>query len=332
MIFKNIIIIFQLFLICSHVAAAETNKIQSTETLSQEKIQLGQMLFFDQRLSKTKTVSCSSCHNVISTAGRPASGTDGLSVSVGINGLQGQRNAPTVLNAALRTALFWDGRASSLEEQAKGPLVNPIEMSMENLNEVVRTVDSIKLYREKFKSIYGKNHSTYKITIDDIAAAIATYERTLITVNSKFDRFRSGDESALSEIEKRGWKKFNKFACIACHGAPTFLNQDYFVRFPQRTLADSELLHELAKDTGRFNVTKNPADINKWRVPSLKNVELTGPYFHNGSVRQLDEAVRLMAKAQIGIILKEDDVQDIVAFLKTLSDETPKQTVPKIPK
>jgi cytochrome c peroxidase len=298
-----------------------------------EKIELGRLLFFDPRLSKTKTVSCSSCHSVVGEAGRIPSGTDGTSVSAGILGMHGSRNAPTVWNAGLRSSLFWDGRANSLEEQAKGPLLNPIEMAMPDAWSVVRTVNSIPGYRERFRKIYANPESGRPlVNFDRVADVIATYERTLVTPNSKFDRFQRGETGAMNEIEKRGWEKFNKLACIACHGTPTFTGRDYFIRFPLRgTARDLDEKYHFSKDDGRYAVTKDLADLNKYRVPSLRNVEITGPYFHNGSVEKLEDAVRLMGRAQIGVVLPDDDVRDLVAFLKTLTGVVPPEKAPRLP-
>lgn len=298
-------------------------KIDSSKD-GKERIELGRALFFDKNLSANKTVSCASCHNINNANGGLASGGDGLNVSLGVHGIPGTRNAPSVWNAALRSGLFWDGRAPSLEEQAKGPLVNPVEMKMADLDAVVSEVDKNPGYREKFKRLYGNNSPKYKINIEDIAAAIARYEETLITINSRFDQYQKGNENAINAQEKNGWKRFQEIGCVACHGAPTFSKQDYFVKFPLRSVREDDFLLSLRKDLGRYNSTKNFGDINRWRVPSLRNVEITGPYFHNGSVKKLEDAVRLMGRAQIGVDLSEADVKDIVAFLKTLTGEQPK--------
>ncbi len=286
-----------------------------------EKVELGRELFFDTRLSSTKTVSCNSCHNILSDGKNATSGTDNLQFSVGVFGAHGGRNAPTVWNTGLREALFWDGRASSLEEQAKGPIMNPVEMGMADSHAVVKVVQEVPSYPEKFRKAFGrpKSKSPYRVTIDEIAMAIASFERTLVTPNSPFDRYQQGDTTALSEQQIRGWQKFKEHACIACHAAPTFDNKDYFIRFPLHEAKDYDKKYGFTKDDGRYKVTGVFKDTNLWRVPSLQNVELTAPYFHNGSVKTLDEAVRIMAKAQLQKILPDQDVKDIVEFLKSFT-------------
>lgn len=295
--------------------------------ITAEKIELGKKLFFDKRLSLTKTVSCESCHRV---TGPNPNGTDSSPVSTGIGGLKGGRNAPTVWNSGLRTALFIDGRAKSLEDQAIGPLINPIEMGLADHATAVAIVESIPEYRAEFQKVFKDSRKqNSKITIDEIAKAIATYERTLVTPNSAFDRYTLGDITALSPSAKRGWDKFQSLGCIACHGAATFSNADYFMRFPMRSVPDIDLVFEFTADPGRAAATKNPKDNNTWRVPSLRNVEITAPYFHNGSVSSLEQAVRIMGRAQLYRSLSKDEVSDLVSFLKSLTGKAPVQTQPK---
>lgn len=286
-----------------------------------KKIELGRQLFFDTRLSSTKTISCNSCHNILKSGEILPSGTDNRQFSVGVFGAHGNRNAPTVWNASLRKAFFWDGRAASLEEQAKGPLLNPVEMGMMTAESLEKTVQGIPEYSEKFRKVFAdpKSKTPYKVNIDDIAKAIALFERTLVTIDSPFERFQKGDKTALNDSAQRGWTKFQSHGCVACHAAPTFTNQDYFVRFPLHEARDYDSRYKFTKDDGRFNVTKQYKDINLWRIPSLLNVGVTGPYFHNGSVDSLEEAIRIMAKAQLGKILPDQDVKDISEFLKSLT-------------
>ena len=293
--------------------------------ITAEKIALGRELFFDKRLSLTKTISCNSCHNIVNDGKNPPSGTDNLVHSIGVFGAHGGRNSPTVWNAGLRTSLFWDGRSGSLEEQAMGPIMNPVEMGMLTSEAVEKAVQSVPEYSEKFRRAFShpKSSVPYKVTIDEIAKAIATFERTLVTPNSPFDRFQKGDKKAISEAAQRGWQKFQAHSCIACHAAPTFTNQDYFIRFPLHEAKDYDSRYKFTKDEGRFDVTHEFKDRNLWRVPSLRNVAVTGPYFHNGSVDSLEEAVRIMAKAQLQKRLPDEDVKDIVEFLKSLTGELP---------
>jgi cytochrome c peroxidase len=300
-----------------------------------EKVALGERLFFDRNLSRDRRSSCSSCHQV-----REGSGADGLATSRGIDGQVGKRNAPTVFNAAFQTVQFWDGRAASLEEQAKGPLVNPVEMGMPSLAAVEQRVQQDPIYREAFARAFGTDKP---ITIDHIAAAIAAYERTLITPDTPYDRFVRGDLKALSEAQLRGMGLFQSLGCINCHGGPNFSAASVFDgKAPLRIFpaypVPYEARYDLTRDSGAA-----PAGSGRgsWRVPSLRNVALTGPWFHNGSVTDLAEAVRVMASAELGrtgrhlvwsdraktltrlegAALSAGEVNDIVAFLHALSSD-----------
>jgi len=292
--------------------------------ISSAKVELGKQLYFDPRLSIDGTVSCNSCHNVM------ASGTDSRPTSVGINGQRGGRNAPTVWNAALLTTQFWDGRAATLEDQAKGPPLNPIEMGMPSEQAVVDRLESIPGYKAQFEAIFGK------VSYDNMAKAIATYERTLITVNSPFDRHMKGDKTAMSKKAIKGMQRFNDIGCSGCHSGTNFAGpalatgEGFFQKFP---LHDNPLIarYDLTKDKGRYEVTKERADINTWRVPSLRNIATTAPYFHNGAVKSLDEAVRVMAASQLDKQLSDDEIGEIVAFLEALTGEFPAQTMPRLP-
>ncbi len=333
------LIILSFFAIASVSKAAPIGVIPSValppddNPITPEKIKLGKQLFFDPRLSLTKTVSCNSCHLVNGEANSIPSGTDNLPTSNGINGLKGGRNSPTVWNSGLRSALFWDGRAKSLEEQAKGPLINPVEMGMPNHESVETIVQSISGYRDQFKKVFKSAYEKKKkVTITEIAQAIATYERTSMTVDSPFDRYQKGDKSALNEKAIRGWERFQSIGCISCHGAPTFTGQDFFVRFPIRSVSDADYLFDFNKDDGRYNATHLLRDQNLWRVPSLRNVAITAPYFHNGKVDLLEQAVRIMGRSQLNKTLSEDEIQDIVEYLKSLTGKTPVQILPKLPK
>lgn len=292
-----------------------------------EKIELGKMLFFDSRLSKSNKVSCNSCHNVMKF------GDDGLPRSPGHEGKLGGRNAPTVFNAAFYSVQFWDGRAPTLEEQAKGPLINPLEMGMANNDVVVDIVNTVPRYKQEFEKVFGKG----KITIDKLAKAVAAYERTLITPNSPYDKFVAGDKKALSESAQRGWKLVSTVGCVSCHNGPMFagpalpLGTGFYQKFPTVPNAELEKKHHFSEDLGRFAETKKPEDKNFWRVSSWRNVARTAPYFHTGTVATLDEAVDVMAKMQLGKTLKKQEIKDIVAFLTSLNGEIPKQTLPTLP-
>lgn len=293
-----------------------------------EKVELGKMLYFDPRLSSTGTVSCFSCHNVME------GGDDHRPTSIGVHGQVGGRNAPTVWNAAFNSAQFWDGRAATLEDQAKGPPVNPVEMGMSDLAATAQRIRQIPGYQPYFERVFGKGDT---VTMDNIAKAIAAYERTLITPDSAYDRYVRGDKKALTEQQRRGMETFASVGCTACHSGPNFngpalpQGTGFYQKFP--LFADSLYVerYQLANDTGRMQVTKDPADKSLWRVQTLRNLGYTAPYMHNGSVKSLDEAVRVMAKTQLNRDLDPGQVKDIVAFLDALNGAFPEQTMPRLP-
>ncbi len=297
--------------------------------MSAEKIELGKMLYFEPRLSVDGTISCNSCHNVM------ANGADGRAVGVGVKGQRGDRKSPTVWNSAYNTVQFWDGRAESLEEQAKGPLTNPVEMAMPSEQAVIDRIQQLDEYVDRFKKVFSLKKKK-QITIDHVAKAIAAYERTLVTGDSPYDRFVKGDQKALSASAQRGLKLVGEVGCTSCHSGPHFAGQGFeqgqghFQMFP---LIDSEYTekYQLKKDLGRFNETKKDEDKHMWRVPTWRNIAVTAPYFHNGSVKTLDEAVRVMAKTQLGQDLEKKQVEDIVAFLNSLTGEFPAQQMPRLP-
>ncbi len=294
------------------------------------KVELGKMLYFDPRLSSTGTISCNSCHNVM------LGGEDNRPVSVGVEGQKGGRSAPTVWNAAYLSVQFWDGRAPTLEEQAKGPVINPIEMGIKDHQTLVdKRLKAIPGYKPYFEKAFGKGEDV--VNIENFAKAIAAYERTLITPNSPYSRYVKGDKKALTPQQVTGMKKFAEVGCTACHSGPAFagpkkpLGEGFFVKFPTYTDNPYVSKYNLMEDTGRFEATKKEADKHMWRVPTLLNIALTAPYFHNGSVKTLDEAVRVMAKTQLNKDLSDEDVADIVAFLNSLTGEFPEQTMPRLP-
>jgi cytochrome c peroxidase len=294
-----------------------------------EKVALGERLFHDPNLSMDRSVACASCHDVMGKAGGDARPT-----ALGIRNQVGPRNAPTVWNAAFQGVLFWDGRAGSLEEQAKGPPVNPGEMGMPDLEAVAQRVREDDSYKEPFAKAFG---SDAPIDIDHIAKAIASFERTLITPDAPFDRFIKGDDQALSPAQKRGMALFREQGCITCHSGPNFSQASLFEPVsPDRYLMASRsplaAKYRLAEDKGKAPKT---SENGIWRIPSLRNVALTGPYFHNGQVRELKEAVRVMATAQLNAVVEGDgrkpkpgqkylsqqDIEDLAAFLNALSSD-----------
>jgi len=291
------------------------------------KVELGRKLFFDPRLSSTGTVSCNSCHNVM------LGGEDNRPVAMGVHGRTGGRSAPTVWNSAFNGSQFWDGRAPSLEEQAKGPVVADVEMDMKNHDNVVARIKAIPGYAPEFEKAFGSPG----IDIDRFAKAVAAYERTLITPNSPYDRYVKGDKKALTEQQVRGMKTFAEVGCLSCHSGPAFngatpnSGTGLFMKFPMFTSNDYIKKYDLMADEGRYGVTKKAADKYLFKVPTLRNVALTAPYFHNGKVRDLDEAVRVMAKTQLNKDLSDAQVADIVAFLNALTGEFPEQKLPRLP-
>ena len=275
-----------------------------------DRVALGEKLFNDVRLSGDNTVSCASCHSLAK------GGTDQHVTATGIHGQKGPINSPTVLNAAFNFAQFWDGRAMDLKAQAAGPINNPLEMGS-NWSQVIVKLKADEHYPELFSRVYGAN----KINGETITDAIAEYEKSLLTPNSRFDKFLNGDEKALSGKEKRGYDLFVSNNCTTCHtgvnlGGLTYekmgVERDYFkIRGGAFTEADA----------GRINVTKNVMDKSRFKVPTLRNVELTYPYFHDGSTTSLHEAVKTMSLVQNGKKLNDEQTDSIVAFLKTLTGD-----------
>lgn len=302
--------------------------VPADNKMSQEKILLGKTLYFDPRLSKDGTVSCNSCHNVM------AGGEDNRRFSAGVGAKLGGRSSPTVWNAAFLSVQFWDGRAPTLEEQAKGPLTNPVEMAMPNHDEVVKRINQIPGYAELFRKAFKDSEP---INIDKVAKAIASFERTLVTPNSKFDRYAKGDKKALNALEKKGFETMKTVGCFSCHSGTNFsgpslpVGTGFYMKFPTFPGSSFEKKYDLTKDLGRYEVTKKAEDKNMWRVPTLRNIAETAPYFHNGSVSTLDEAVRVMGKVQLNQDLNPEQVTSIVAFLNTLSGEKPKIIAPRLP-
>lgn len=294
-----------------------------------EKIELGKMLYFDPRISIDGTISCNTCHNVM------ADGADMRSFGAGVQGKRGGRGSPTVWNSAFMTVQFWDGREPSLEAQSKGPMTNPVEMAMPDHKLVVSRIQQIPGYVDAFKKVFPKDR---KITIDNVAKAIASYERTLITPNSPFDKYMKGDKKAMTAQQIKGMKLVEEIGCTSCHNGVNFagdgfkMGEGHYQPFPQIPGSEYDKKYDIMADLGRYEVTKKDEDKNHWRVPTWRNVALTAPYFHNGKVKTLDEAVRVMAKTQLGLDLKKGQVEDIVAFLNALTGEFPVQTMPMLPR
>jgi len=283
----------------------------STSAITPEKVDLGRMLYFDTRLSKNQDLSCNSCHDLTRY------GVDGTKFSKGHRGQLGGRNSPTVYNAGNHVAQFWDGRAGTLEDQAKGPILNPVEMAMKDEASVVEVLESIPGYEDAFKKAFPDDKEP--ITYDNLAKAIGAFERQLVTP-SRFDKYLAGDKSALSDQERAGLTKFVQNGCTSCHSGASLGGSSY-----QRLGLIKAYPNQ--KDLGRYEVTKKDEDKMVFRVPTLRNVAETGPWFHDGSFDRLEATVQAMAFHQLGKDLPEKDVADIVAFLKSLTGEIPRDYI-----
>ncbi len=316
--------------------------IPEDNPLTKKKIELGKKLFFDKRLSIDDTVSCATCHD-------PEKGfADGKDIAIGIKGQKGTRNSPTVLNAAFFDTQFWDGRAITLEEQAKQPIINPKEMGMPSHDALVEKISNIPEYKTSFKAVFG----TDKITIDHIAMAIASFERTLNTFNTPFDRFIAGDKDAISVSAQRGWKLFQgKARCITCHefnvSYPFFTNNKFhnigvamkgkdfepLARKASGSGANQSVLaqEEGSAELGHYLVTKEPKDIGAFKTSGLRNIALTAPYMHDGSEPTLESVVGFYNQGGIPnpnldggirpLNLTEDEKKDLVEFMKSLTGD-----------
>ncbi|MCF8461163.1 MAG: cytochrome-c peroxidase [Flavobacteriales bacterium] len=277
---------------------------------SPEKIHLGKVLYFDKRLSKDGTQSCNSCHNMSTY------GVDNLPVSPGDNGGNGTRNSPTVLNAAFHSTQFWDGRAKDVEQQAGMPITNPVEMAIPSEAFLVERLSGIEMYKELFAKVYPDEEKP--LTYANIAKSIAAFERTLITP-AKWDDYLGGSAGALTLEQKRGLKSFLDAGCVSCH-VGSLLGGNMFQKFGVYGNY-WEYTKSAVIDEGRFTETKNEGDKYMFKVPSLRNITETHPYFHDGSVADLGEAVKIMAKVNLNKDLTDGEVSDIVAFLGSLTGE-----------
>jgi len=286
-----------------NIFAPLPDKMPGSDNDTPELVDLGKKLYFETALSANNTQSCNSCHNV------DAGGVDNLATSPGAFGKNGDRNSPTVYNAGFHFAQFWDGRAADLKEQAKGPILNPVEMAMESEEAVVKKLSKIKEYQQMFKTAYPDIKKP--ITYDNIAHAIAAFERTLKTTD-RFDDYLNGDDSALNDDEKAGLQLYVETGCNSCHSG-ALLGGNMFQKFGLVNKPEN------LSDMGRFSITNNEADKFFFKVPSLRNIELTAPYYHDGSVATLEEAVKNMAWLQLGKDLNDEQVTSITNFLKALT-------------
>jgi len=283
------------------------------------KVELGKKLYFEPRLSQSWLISCNTCHNL------GLGGVDLMETSIGHGWQAGPRNAPTVLNSVYNLAQFWDGRAADLMEQAQGPVQAAVEMSS-TPERTVATLKSIPAYVEMFEEAFPGEPDP--VTFENMARAIEAFEATLVTPNSRFDRYLSGAEAALTDDEKAGLSLFMDAGCTACHGG-ILLGGSSYQRFGTVRNPGAELLPP--EDRGRFNVTGNPNDEFAFKVPVLRNVELTAPYFHRGKVWDLGEAVAVMGEAQLGREFTVAEVGQIVSFLVSLTGDQPEVSYPVLP-
>ena len=287
-----------------------TEAVNPENPLTEAKVKLGKILYYDNRLSKDETQSCNTCHNLATY------GVDNLPTSPGDNGIPGTRNSPTVLNAAFKTAQFWDGRHKDVEEQAGGPILNPAEMAIPHEQFLLDRLKKTDLYPPLFAAAFPgeKDLFTYK----NVRFSIAAFERTLITP-SKFDDYLTNNIDALNEQEKKGLKTFMDVGCIACHTG-SILGGSMLQKFPLFG-EYRDYIPEGKIDYGKFEETKVEADKFMFFVPLLRNVEKTGPYFHDGSIADLGESIRIMGKSELNKELTDEQVNDMVAFMKTLTGE-----------
>jgi len=297
------------------IAAAEPiQPIVPAEGLDAAQVELGKKLYFDPRLSKSGFISCNSCHNL------SMGGTDNLKTSIGHAWQKGPINSPTVLNSDLNLAQFWDGRAADLKEQAGGPIANPGEMAFTH-ELAIDLLSSIPQYVDEFEAVFGSG----EINIDEVTTAIAEFEKSLSTPNSRFDQWLAGNADAITAEEMQGYDLFKQNGCIACHNGPGAGGTS----FQKMGVVQPYVTGNTA--VGLSGVTGNEADLYKFKVPLLRNVDMTYPYFHDGEAETLTEAVEVMAQVQLGKELTAEESALIVAYLKTLTGEQPSFALPILP-
>lgn len=288
--------------------------ILPAESINAGQAELGKKLFFDPRLSKSGFISCNSCHNL------SMGGTDNLKTSIGDQWQQGPINSPTVLNASLNLAQFWDGRAADLKAQAGGPIANPKEMASTHTL-AVSVINSIPEYVAEFNHVFDSN----VVDIDKVTTAIAEFEKTLKTPDSRFDLWLKGDDSAITTTELAGYELFKDSGCVACHNGEAVGSNSF------QKMGIVKPYNATDGIIGLSAVTGNEADKYKFKVPTLRNIELTYPYFHDGGAATLKDAVMIMGDIQLGRQFSDTDAEKIVAFLKTLTGKQPQFPLPQLP-
>lgn len=295
-------------------AAEPVDPIEPVEVKNPALVELGKMLFFEPRLSRSGFISCNSCHNLAT------GGVDNLQTSIGDGWAQGPINSPTVLNSFGQVAQFWDGRAKTLAEQAAGPIANPLEMASTH-EMAVKVIASIPGYAPYFQKAFGDS----KVDINRITQAMAEFERTLVTPNARFDKWLKGDKNAITQQELNGYNLFKSSGCTICHNGAQLGGQSFqkmgVVR-PYKTTNTAE---------GVKAISGRDQDRMTFKVPMLRNIELTYPYFHDGAVWTLEESVQIMGDLQLGKRYTKQEIDDITAFLKTLTGDQPKIEYPVLP-
>ena len=316
--FKQLLVTAFVGMSTLHTATATAEEpiqtIRPVQNVNLALVELGKKLYFDPRLSKSGFISCNSCHNL------SMGGTDNLPTSIGDRWQQGPINAPTVLNSSLNVAQFWDGRAADLKAQAGGPIANPGEMAFTHTL-AVNVLESIPTYVNDFRQAFGSPG----VNIDRVTDAIAEFEKTLVTPNSRFDQWLMGDGEAITAKEKAGYRLFKESGCVACHNGPAVGGNSFQkmgVVKPYKARSPAE---------GLSGVTGKDADRFKFKVPTLRNVEMTYPYFHDGAAQTLTEAVDVMGRLQLGKKFTAEENAQIVAFLKTLTGDQPSFLLPILP-
>ena len=296
---KYLILFIYIFLFADNLIVP----IPKNASFNKEKAKIGELLFFDTALSKDNTISCASCH-------KPDEGwADRRKISIGVYGRKGDIQSPTVLNARFNFRQMWNGRFADLKEQINGPVHNPVEMNMSN-KAVEKILNSSKMYKKLFKKVYHKNYITYNMAAD----TIAEFEKALYTPDCKFDLYLKG-KAKLTGKEKKGYFLFKAYGCVICHNG---------VNVGGNSFEKMGVIHHIKDCRGdRYEITKNPEDKCVYKVPTLRNIDLTAPYFHNASAKTLTEAVKKMGYYNLGFEVSDEDAKDIVSFLKTLTGKKP---------
>lgn len=302
----------------------EQPMVPADNPLSKTKIELGKRLFYDIRLSKNNSHSCNHCHNLLN------GGDDDKAYSTSPDNTTTKRSAPGLWNIGLQTVLYWDGRAKTLESQALDHLADPVIMGFSNTDSLIQRLKGDADYHSAFANAFNEKQP---INLNNLAKALASFQRALMAPNSAFDRYIRGDKTALSAAAVKGMQEFNDAGCLACHFGTNFagpapgpalkMGDGFYELFPNNLGSQYDRSHQLTKDLGRYEYSKNPDEKYMWRVPSLRNIALTGPYFHNGSAKTLREAVTIMAKTQFGNKLSDEQLDNITAFLRSLTGEVP---------